>query len=363
MDKRTPKLLEPGQVAHLERGLYIRRNKTGPPMYGISYVYNGTLIREMVGPTKTLAKEVLRIRKAEIAQDRFKIPKKRRPSKFAVVCDRYLEYAKKNKRSWDRDEDTLKLAKAFFKRKKIDDISSWDVERFKADRVKQVSKSTVNRYLAVLKRLFNLAIDWGLVDKNPVQKVAMFRIEEKVIRVLSQDEEERLIEAAVPHFKPMLTVAINTGMRKGELLNLQWEQVDLQNLTITIKHSKSGRVRHIPINKKVQEALESLPGPHSGSVFRYNGSGVSDINNAFRGALKRSSIPRCRFHDLRHTFATRLVLAGVDLATVMQLMGHASISTTMRYAHPNPPHKREAVGRLDLTQATQQPLDVVSLPE
>ena len=172
------------------------------------------------------------------------------------------------------------------------------------------------------------------------------------MRVLSQDEEQRLIESAVPHFVPMLIVAINTGMRKGELLDLQWEQVDFKNLTITIKQSKSGRVRHIPVNNKVQEALESLLGPHSGSVFRYNGSGVSDINHAFRGALKRSGIPRCRFHDLRHAFATRLVLAGVDLATVMQLMGHANISTTMRYAHPSPPHKREAVERLDLTQPT-----------
>ena len=95
-------------------------------------------------------------------------------------------------------------------------------------------------------------------------------------------------------------------------------------------------------------------------VFCYNGSGITDIKHAFEGALKRSGISRCRFHDLRHTFATRLVIAGVDLPTVMQLMGHASISTTMKYAHPAPPHKREAVARLD---SSQQPLDVVSISE
>ncbi|MFH1755338.1 MAG: phage integrase SAM-like domain-containing protein, partial [Candidatus Latescibacterota bacterium] len=171
MSKRTIKSLEPGQVAHLDRGIFVRRNNNGTLSYGISYIYNGTLYREIAGPTKTIAKDALRIRKAEIAQDRYQIPKKRKPAKFSAACDRYMEHAKKSKRSWERDEETLKLARAFFKRKRIDDVTGWDVERFKAARVKQVSKSTVNRYLAVLKRLFNLAIDWGLVDKNPAQKV------------------------------------------------------------------------------------------------------------------------------------------------------------------------------------------------
>jgi integrase len=363
MAKRTIKSLEPGQVAHLDRGIFVRRNNNGTLSYGISYLYNGTLYREIAGPTKTLAKDALRIRKTEIAQDRYQIPKKRKPPKFDKVCARYMEHAKKSKRSWERDEETLKLAKAFFKRKRIDEISSWDVERFKAARVKQVSKSTVNRELAILKRLFTLAADWNIVEKNPVKKVGMYRLEEKVMRVLSQVEEEKLIDAAAPHFKPLIIVAINTGMRRGELLALQWEQVDLQTSTITIKQSKNGKVRHIPINKKAQETLESILEPHTGHVFVYRGSPIKAVKTAFAGAVRRAGIPSCRFHDLRHTFATRLVLAGVDLATVMQLMGHASISTTMKYAHPSPPHKQEAVGRLVLTQSTQQPLDIVSLTE
>ncbi len=141
------------------------------------------------------------------------------------------------------------------------------------------------------------------------------------------------------------------------------EQVDLQSKTITIKQSKNGKVRHIPINKKAQEALESIPEPHEGYVFVYRGLPIKAVKTAFAGAVRRAGIQHCTLHCCRHTFATRLVIAGVDLATVMQLMGHASISTTMKYAHPSPPHKREAVARLDLTQATQQPLDVVSLLE
>ena len=363
MTKRTIKSLEPGQVAHLDRGIFVRRNNNGTLSYGISYLYNGTLYREIAGPTKTLAKDALRIRKAEIAQDKYKIPQKRKPPKFTKVCDRYMEHAKKAKRSWERDEDTLKLARTFFKRKRIDEISGWDVERFKASRVKQVSKSTVNRELAVLKRLFTLAVDWNLVEKNPVKKVAMYRIEEKVMRVLSQDEEQKLIDAAAPHFKSLIIVAINTGMRRGELLALQWEQVDLQSSMITIKQSKNGKVRHIPINKKAQEALQSIPEPHEGHVFIYRGLPIKVVKTAFAGAVRRAGILHCTLHSTRHTFATRLVLAGVDLATVMQLMGHASISTTMKYAHPSPLHKREAVKRLDLTQPTQQPQDVVSISE
>ncbi len=360
MAKRSPKNLMPGQVAHLDRGLFVRRNKTGTLTYGISYVFHGTLIREMIGPHLTLARQVLQTRKSEISRDKFQIPKKRRPPTFAAVCDRYMEHAKKSKRSWKRDEDTLKVARAFFRKKQIDEISAWDIERLKAARAETVTKSTVNRDTAVLKRLFNLAVDWGLLDKNPLKKVALYRIEEKLMRVLTDEEERRLIEASAPHFKPLVVVAINTGMRRSELLGLLWEQVDLRTGTITVKHSKSGRVRHVPINKTAHEALEGIPGLHDGHVFRYRGLPVQDVKTAFLKAVKRAGIPRCRFHDLRHTFATRLVLAGVDLATVKELMGHASISTTMRYAHPSPPHKREAVAKLDLPQPIHTTLDVAA---
>jgi integrase len=186
---------------------------------------------------------------------------------------------------------------------------------------------------------------------------------DRVFGHYADDEERKLIEASAPHFKPVIVVAINTGMRRGELLGLQWEQVDLQSRTITVKQSKSGRVRHVPLNKTAQQALSELPGLHEGQVFRYRGLPINDVKTAFLKAVKRAGIPCCRFHDLRHTFATRLVLAGVDLATVKELMGHASISTTMRYAHPSPPHKRDAVARLDSPQLIRKSVDGVSLPE
>ena len=209
MAKRSPKILKPGQVAHLDRGLFVRKNRNGTLSYGISYEYNGTLIREMIGPTLTLARQVLQTRKSEIAQDRFKIPVKRKAPTFDAVCDRYMEHAKKSKRSWRRDEDTLNVARAFFKKKRIDEVTAWDVERLKAARVEKVTKSTVNRDIAVLKRLFNLAVDWGLVDKSPLRKVALYRLDEKLMRVLTDEEERRLIEASAPHFRPVVVTAEN----------------------------------------------------------------------------------------------------------------------------------------------------------
>ncbi|UCH85780.1 MAG: tyrosine-type recombinase/integrase, partial [Candidatus Latescibacterota bacterium] len=100
------------------------------------------------------------------------------------------------------------------------------------------------------------------------------------------------------------------------------------------------------MNKTAQDALVALPEPHTGHVLRYRGQLIKAVKTAFVGAVKRAGIPHCTLHSCRHTFATRLVLAGVDLATVQQLMGHASISTTMKYTHPAPQHKRDAVARL-----------------
>lgn len=162
-------------------------------------------------------------------------------------------------------------------------------------------------YIAVLKRLFNLAIDWNLVERNPFKRVALYRVEEKLMRVLTPDEERRLIEAAAPHFKPLIIVAINTGMRRGELLDLQWEQVDLQSWTITVEHSKNGRVRHIPINKTALEALSKLPGPRVGHVFHYRGLPIKAVKTAFNGAVRRAGIAHCRFHDLRHNADSRIM--------------------------------------------------------
>lgn len=345
--RKIPKDLRPGQIFTVERGLYVRKRKDGSLVWGISYMVNYELHRETIGPFKTMAREALAARKADIARGKYDLEKPADFPRFSDFTDTYLEYAKQHKRSWKRDKQILAIASTFLEPKRIHEVTTWDIERHKARRRETVTPATVNRELAVLKRVFNLATEWGHKVENPVDSARFFKIDERPMRVLTVDEENKLCKHAAPHLAPMIRVAVNTGMRRGELFALCWEAVDVYHRIITIKQSKSGRVRYIPINDVVQNNLRLLPGSHEhGHVFKYEGEPIHDIKTAFAGAVRRAEIPECRFHDLRHTFATRLVLAGVDLPTVKELLGHASITTTMRYAHPAPAHKRAAVNRL-----------------
>lgn len=348
MPRRIPKNLPTGKRFTVERGLWCRKRSDGSLVWGITYQTPVGTRWETVGEFKTIARDALASRKADVARGKYDFTKPTDYPLFASFVDTYVDHAKQHKRSWKRDEQTLKACAEFFKYKRLNEITGWDVERWKAPRREAVKPATVNRDLAVLKRLFNLAIEWVDLPGNPVAGVRFFKVDERPIRVLTVDEENKLCDAAAPHLCALIRVAVNTGLRRGELFNLQWEAVDLTQRSLTVEHSKSGRVRHVTINKKAVESLRSLPEPHdTGAVFKFRGNHLTDIKKAFAGALKRSKIVRCRFHDLRHTYATRLVLAGVDLPTVKELLGHASITTTMQYAHPGPPHKRAAVDWLD----------------
>lgn len=343
----TVKDLAPGETRWLERGIFARRTKTGEVRYGISYVYQGKRIQEMVGPTMTLARQALSIRRSEIAKGKFQIPAKSRAPRFEEFCEIYLEHARQKKRTWKDDEGALRKATPFFKGKRIDAITSWDIERYRASRAESLTKATSNRDLALFRYMFNLAVKWGFLAASPVAGVKQYKEDDRPMRVLSVEEEKALLASSPPHLQTLVVTALNTGMRRGELLSLQWDAIDFKERTITVRYSKSGRARHIPMNEVLFNALRGArPADAFGPVFTYKGASVSDVKTAFLRSVARAGIRECRFHDLRHTFATRLVLAGVDLATVKELLGHASITTTMKYAHPAPEHRRAAVDRL-----------------
>ena len=331
---------------HLERGIYAYRTRSGEIRYGISYMAQGRRIREVISSSKTLAKSVLAKRRVEIAEDRFEFPKRRQAPTLAEFCETYMEHARQNKRSWRRDEGVMSKVRAFFPGKRIDKVTPWDIERFKSKSANHVSKASVNRELAIIKRMLKLAVDWEVIESNPAAKVKLFKEEERPFRVLTDDEVHRLIHVAPDHLRPILVVALNTGMRRGELLGLRWDNVSFQENVITVEQSKSGRIRHIPMNRAVRGELHRLKGTEPGHVFKWQGEPLRRVTRSFSTALARAGIKKCRFHDLRHTFATNLVQNGVDLVTVMQLLGHADISTTMRYSHPSPETKRKAVESL-----------------
>lgn len=317
--------------------------------YFIDYYYQGKRVREKAGTNKRDAENRLAIRKGEILQGRYQI---KQPSKmtFAEFSEIYMEYAKANKRSWLRDHTSLKHLLPAFGAKKLSEINAHAIEEYKILRLAFVKPSTVNREIVLLKHQFNLAIAWGKATSNPMKGLKLFREENYPERILTRDEITRLLAACSDYSRPIVMTALHTGMRKGEILGLKWGQVDLENRVITILFSKSGRVRKIPINSVLLEVLKGLKRKATGEyVFTCvrTKAPAGKIQTAWLTAIRKSGIIRFRFHDLRHNFATHLVASGVDLVTVKELLGHADIKMTMRYAHSAPESKVQAVATLE----------------
>ena len=356
---KSLKNLKPGEFCWLERGMFARKTTTGVH-YGISYMHDGRRVMETVGASKTAARKALAVRKAEVAQGRYQLATKRKYPTVMEFCERYLTYAREHKRSWKRDAGVMRCFKDFFGSKRIDKLAALDFERYKAERVKSVSRASVNRELAVAKRMFSLAVEWGVLGSNPVAAVKPYREAERNFRALTPEECEQLIDGCNVKLQPFVVVALNTGLRRGEMFRLQWSHVNLPGGSLTVAESKSGKVRKVPLNAAARGALQALPPPRKGYVFPGRGGAMRDnVRKAWDSACKRAGIQSVtlhpetgtrqvwpRVHDLRHTFATNLVLGGVDLVTVKELMGHADISTTLRYAHPTPESKRNAVNSL-----------------
>ena len=158
---------------------------------------------------------------------------------------------------------------------------------------------------------------------------------------------KRLLAEASEDLQPALIIALNTGMRKSEILSLRWKHADFVKGFIHIADSKSGRSRDIPMNGLVFETLHAMDRQRE-FVFenRETKARTIDVKTAFKGACRRAEIKGLRFHDLRHTAASRMVEAGIDLVTVSRILGHSSIQMTMRYAHPTPENMRLAVRKL-----------------
>jgi len=266
--------------------------------------------------------------------------------------ERYMEYAKGNKRSWLRDQQMLKHLITFFRgERQLTDITAPDIEGYKLYRRALVSGSTVNRELALLKRMFNLAIAWDLfLDLNPFRKVKFFREFNTGVRVLSPEEETQFVKCAAPYIQDIARFALGTGLRIGDVFSLRWSQVDLETNILNVFAAKSGKVTEVPINAEVRKVLEYwLLGKRNDFVF-YNpesGKPFVDLKAGFALACRKAGISGVTWHTLRHTFASRLLDRGVDIVTVQQLLGHSTVTVTMRYAHTNLESKRAAVAKLE----------------
>ncbi len=315
----------------------------------IDFRCKGRRVRQIVGPSKRQAEARMTALKADILRDPYDFGRKKPETLFETHADEFLElYSKQNKRSWMRDEASLDHLKKFFKGKNLSEITPDLIEKYKLKRAADgVSPATVNRELACLKTLFVKAVEWGKADADPARKIKKLRESKPRERILTVEEMKRLLDAASPEIRPVLIIALNTGMRRGEILGLRWQDVDFVKGFILIEDSKSGRSRKVPMNGLVFETLRAMNRERE-FVFENpdTRTAIKDVKTAFKGACRRAEIDGIRFHDLRHTAASRMIEASVDLVTVSKILGHATIQMTMRYCHPTPENMRRAVEKL-----------------
>lgn len=322
----------------------------------ISYYFEGKQIREAVSPNKKIAEDALKAVMGEIAQGRYNLRRDTKSPKFEEYAKTYLEYSKANKRSYETDITMFKALSAFFNGYKLSKITPFLVEKYRIERSKKVtrmskkpiSKGTIDRELATLKAFFNMAIRDGKADVNPVKEVKFFREDNKKERILTPEEIQRLLAECKGHLKPIVIIALNTAMRLREILYLKWYNADFNRNIIIVTNTKNNKNRKVPMSRLVIDTLQGIE-RKSEYVFcdPKTGDPYHSIKTTFGNALKRAELEGVRFHDLRHTAATIMLMGGVDLITAGEILGHSDPKMTKRYVHPTTDGKTSAVRVLE----------------
>jgi site-specific recombinase XerD len=336
------------------------------PGSGIWYIHfydqHGRRHREKVGP-KSLAIAAYQRRKSDIRIGKF-FPEQIKPKTvlFDHLAADALEYSRQNRVAAGQynDELQMKVLLSWFRRRPADSITSQDIER----RLETLSEkgrapATFNHYRALLNLCYSLGMRNGKVKVNPVRGVPKKTENNERTRHASPEEEKAIraeIREACPEHEPELDLALHTGMRRAEQYKLRWDNIDLNRGMITIPLSKHGKKRHIPVNSVALGALMDLARLRKkASPFVVPGRAKvrkKDQREWFEDAVEAAGVKDFKWHDLRHTFASRLVMAGVDLRTVQELMGHRTIAMTVRYSHLATSHLNEAIERLATATGT-----------
>jgi integrase len=275
---------------------------------------------------------------------------------FRELSVHYTNWAKRQ-RSFKSKEGYIRQLDLTFGNCQLRKITTLFIEEWQTERLAKNKPATVNRLLATLKHMFTKAEEWDITSENVIKKVRKVKLlpENNIrLRYLAVDECHALInacgDASVLHLRPIVITAINTGMRKEELLSLEWDKhIDLENNLILLDKTKSGKRREIPINRTLRETLQRIVMKiNSPYVFSDNsGKRFKDVKKSFKTACAKAGIKDFRFHDLRGTCCSHLVMSGVDLVTVKELMGHQSLAMVLRYAGLSPNHKVKALELLD----------------
>lgn len=334
----------------MSRGLYKRGNVWWIRLAGP----DGKTIYESSGSAKQReAEALLHKRKADIKEGKHPEIKKITNYTFQELSKEYLKWGERQ-RSYKSKRGFIVQLGATFGNLPLRRFSTMLIEQYQTKRTQRGNKpATINRHIATLKHMFTKALDWEMIDEETmkhIRKVKLLEENNRRLRYLKKEECPILINACAEHLKPIVVTALNTGMRKTEVLTLKWDSVDLKNGFILLDKTKNGERREIPVNQTVKDTLNRIVRrvdvPY---VFtdQKTGNRYRDIKTAFNAACRRAGIKDFKFHDLRHTFASHLVMAGVDLTSVKELLGHKTLTMTLRYAHLAPSHKVKAVDILD----------------
>ncbi|MCZ6495733.1 MAG: site-specific integrase [Alphaproteobacteria bacterium] len=385
--------IKPYEVRDLRlKGLLLRVQPSGVMTWYIEY---GRGKRASLGRadaiTATKAREEAKLILGEAYQGRdpMAASRKAKAHSYREFIDKdYGPWAREHLRSGDGTAKRLLSSFPDLHQKKLGEITPWLIDKWRSACLKAGKKpATINRDLASLKSALNRAVTWSMLDENPIRVVKRSKVdaapsvrflskdEEQALRVALSTREERIrIErdsanawrmerghpplpdlrpmAFADHLKPMVLLSLNTGLRRGELFGLAWADVDMDNANLTVQGlgAKSGRTRHIPLNSEALDTLRGWKeqcGNSQGLIFiSPKGKRFDNVRNSWGKVLKDAGIDKFRWHDIRHTFASNLVMAGVDLNTVRELLGHSDYQMTLRYAHLAPQHKADAVARL-----------------
>lgn len=318
--------------------------------------------------------------------------KEKKSQKFTLKTFIENEYEAWRKANRKNGSDDLRRLKTNFLGEfgdlLLSELSPMLIEKWRTKRINNGKTiATVNRDIVILKSALAKAVEWELIKEHPLAKLKLFKMDSKAkVRYLDREEEKCLKEALISRDKelkekresgnqwrrergyecfqdlhqfvfsdylsPMVLIALNTGLRRGELFSLTWDDIDFTTANLTVKGdtAKSGKTRHIPLNAIALQALKDWRqiNDAEGLIFSSARTGMAfnHVKKSWVGVLEKAKIKNFRWHDMRHHFASKLVMAGVDLNTVRELLGHADIKMTLRYAHLAPEHKANAVAKL-----------------
>jgi integrase len=321
-------------------GIYKKGN-----IYWMIKQYKGKKVeRSLDTDKKRVAEERYAKVVSEIIDGSYFEKEKAKTVTFAEMVAKYIStYGK------DRDQHTIKKLLPKFGSFNLAEITTEMISDYRFERLQTVQPATVYQELSLLRRMWNVARkEWKWTKDNPVADLS-FSIGNSNARDrwLTIEEEKNLLDrASNPEWlRPLLIVALNTGLRRGEILNLTWKDIDFQRKLLTVQKSKNGEKRSVPMSQTLRDALKGIKVINiPGHVFPIS---VRSLRAAFDKTLEKAEIKDFHFHDLRHTFATRLVQNGVDLYKLKELLGHKTLAMVMRYAHHYPESLRDSIEILD----------------